>query len=320
MVQINQFPERSEDFLRKGHQARRQAKFDQALEYYQKSYQLEPTVRGFEEIIDLAFHLEDNQTLKEYWQNYAPSIEEFHDHEGVFFLWLESIDRIYPLSRAIDILSQQMIILTQLESPQVGKIQQALQSRISLKNQLSQIQTDDVQQIRSFLADFLTKPRQDLLDLLQKVYQYGASPLFYQEILKEPKIENFIKTDVLHHLINLDWDFPVELSWFNETKHVMPSQLTVYSKQTAYQDNLNALENYFNRENPIFYDEAIDLFRLHYLCLYPYAEEILNPAKAWLNYFLKHYLYMRNRPVPDHLDQYIQQAEVELQNIFHSEY
>lgn len=144
----------------------------------------------------------------------------------------------------------------------------------------------DVKDRLQRLLGFSTKRKEQLvpsrtLHLKDDAYWFMNLQLFQQDIrpylaeiqlmLIEKDRHPFLKTVMLHALIDQNYSQPVKIHKFGEEITVVPSETKPF--QTQLHDTIQVLSDHLENENPTLYDNLKEMMKRHFFLLFPFQME-----------------------------------------------
>lgn len=316
MTKLHELPNNDENYYRKAMNAFQINNYQLGLDYLSKSFDLEQDLDVFKELVDICISLDDKDRLRDLWLNYFPDPNSFYHETLLVELWLASVSFLYPLQEAINLLTQQLLDWQAKDQEASLMVQPVLSKLLSRQSQLTRIQKLSQAQYKDFIIEAYQESPLKLLEILKISYSDpNIQPAFYLTLLKELDILNFIKSDVLHYLINQGLDQRVLLAWSGQNRQVDLKQLQPYKDMENYREGLKAIQAYFSHHDPHLMGEAIQAYNLHYQVFYPFPDEVLPKQDSWLQAFLSINFNQDLGLVDPSLIDTVNQAQAEIQSL-----
>ncbi|WP_124058833.1 tetratricopeptide repeat protein [Vaginisenegalia massiliensis] len=288
MSDIYNLPNKAEAYSRKGNTSLQTGDYPQALEYFQKSYQIEKNPEIFKELVSLHLLLGHEQELAELWQKEFPDEMAILADADLAHDYAYSLTKILPSQEALLKLYQlkdQVSHQAGLQDLFRGLIRQ-LNEQINFEQAIKQV--DTLEQAHQIITKLREESPFNLLSRIKRLYRLDmdSSLLLYLAILETPTIGNYIKTDVLHHLILNNYSEIVKLLWFGQERQVNLSDLSPYRQLPIYQNLMADVDSYCQEQNPHLLNELKNQLTLQALEFYPFIDEVVTDDQLWLQAFL----------------------------------
>lgn len=284
-----ELPNNAENFYQKAIAFLQRQRYEEAIDALKKSLRITFSVTAFDELVKLFLFLKQYEQLGQFWQEYFPNKNDRFQDEMVRFLYAISVPYLYSLDHAI-------IELYQLRD-YTQEHNQATEPYIQLLNEWKK-----TKEIRDVIAQTPSEDKfkqltqtmsQDgplgYLVQLKKIYDLPIeeSEGLLRHLLKEVGLENFVKNDILHYLLNIGYKGDLAHNWFGAESMLSMSELQAYYQQNFYKETLKAIQDYSQQKNPHLETEIIQHFNLHAMIYYPYMDQIFATPKDWLVLFLQ---------------------------------
>ena len=316
MSKIQSLPNNSNNYYRKAFNALNKNQYQEGLDLLIKSYQLQQNPKTLEDIVYTCIQLNQIDDLKSIWTEYFQDKKVLYQDPGLLQLWLTSVQYMYSIQDAINLLSQTILEMNQLAIIHQDPVHKLLDKLLKQQSALNLLQSKDSKTLIDFIRKTHQKNPYQILSLLKLSYQRQINTTFYQVLLKEAAIENYTKADLLHFLMHQGIDASLELSWFNESRIINPKSLVSYDEEIAYQNNLSSIQFYFSKQDPHLLKESEQLFTLHYLSFYPFSELVLPDNDTWIHYFRKLYLMEDQLSSETNREKYFILAQADINKLF----
>lgn len=316
MAKLHELPNNDLNYYRKAMNALQANNYQLGLDYLTKSFELDQNLDIFKELVDICISLGEKDRLKDLWETYFPDPNRFHHEHLLVELWLASVAFLYPLQEAINLLTQTMLSFQNQGLDTALSFQPILSHLLSQQTILSTIHKLRGSQYPAFITEQNHEGPMRLLETLKITYTDPTIPFkFYQTILEDKDILNFIKSDILHYLISQECQETINLAWSDQIKTLKIGGLNTYKEMKHYQEGLQAIQNYFSQHDPHLMDDAIQIYNLHYQVFYPYPEKVLPTGDAWLQAFLALNFNQNSQKIDSNLLKTVKQAQEEIQII-----
>ena len=289
MSDVIEFPTNADQYYRKALSALKVHDFGRAQEFLIKSYETDPQVHVFEELIKLYIARGQKADLLNCWQTYFPDIEAVNDW-NVLLLYGASLSLLYDLDAALLRLYQLQARFQAAgwDSEDLLPFIHQLNHTQRLARRLEQALDQGQEAIETFINQIYDGQGFELLSFLKYTYDLPLDKAlpFFKAILIHPDLPQYIKSDVLHYLLYQNYPGKVAYNWFGQVHELTVTKLQDYRHQSSYVAGLQVIEDYCEQFNPHLMIEFSQQFVLQALAVYPYFEEAYGSAKEWFQLFL----------------------------------
>ena len=289
MSDVIEFPTNADQYYRKALSALKVHDFGRAQEFLIKSYETDPQVHVFEELIKLYIARGQKADLLNCWQTYFPDIEAVNDW-NVLLLYGASLSLLYDLDAALLRLYQLQARFQAAgwDSEDLLPFIHQLNHTQRLARRLEQALDQGQEAIETFINQIYDGQGFELLSFLKYTYDLPLDKAlpFFKAILIHPDLPQYIKSDVLHYLLYQNYPGKVTYNWFGQVHELTVAKLQDYRHQSSYVAGLQVIEDYCEQFNPHLMIEFSQQFVLQALAVYPYFEEAYGSAKEWFQLFL----------------------------------
>lgn len=274
------FPGNYELYLKKAIQTFQSGNIEEACQLFKEAYAIrqEPSVNAM--YVSALYQLEDYETAKEIAD----------DKKNLY----ENDESLYNLYTTILIKNQLFVEAERIIQKKLAQKNLTASSKEmwkATKNSLD-YETNKQQQDKKKRNQDLLK---EILAMGDKSFEYQATlvkdmkemdreshKLGARSILRNPFVNEIVKSTVLEILIDHKSDEEFELYWFNQRRFVTPANLTSLEDEKVVQSISGALKEKFEDNNPSLYYALLQEMNLHFLLLHPYIEEAITDADEWL--------------------------------------
>ena len=289
MSDVIEFPTNADQYYRKALSALKVHDFGRAQEFLIKSYETDPQVHVFEELIKLYIARGQKADLLNCWQTYFPDLEAVNDWY-VLLLYGASLSLLYDLDAALLRLYQLQARFQAAgwDSEDLLPFIHQLNHTQRLARRLEQALDQGQEAIETFINQIYDGQGFELLSFLKYTYDLPLDKAlpFFKAILTHPDLPQYIKSDVLHYLLYQNYPGKVTYNWFGQVHELTVAKLQDYRHQSSYVAGLQVIEDYCEQFNPHLMIEFSQQFVLQALAVYPYFEEAYGSAKEWFQLFL----------------------------------
>lgn len=289
MSDVIEFPTNADQYYRKALSALKAHDFGRAQELLIKSYETDPQVHVFEELIKLYIARGQKADLLNCWQTYFPDIEAVNDW-NVLLLYGASLSLLYDLDAALLRLYQLQARFQAAgwDSEDLLPFIHQLNHTQRLARRLEQALDQGQEAIETFINQIYDGQGFELLSFLKYTYDLPLDKAlpFFKAILTHPDLPQYIKSDVLHYLLYQNYPGKVTYNWFGQVHELTVAKLQDYRHQSSYVAGLQVIEDYCEQFNPHLMIEFSQQFVLQALTVYPHFEEAFGSAKEWFQLFL----------------------------------
>ena len=321
MSDIYELPNNDAHYYRKAQNLIEQQRYLEAAELLEKSYAIEPNLEVFEELVKLYLTFQLNEPLKKLWEAAYPHPHDIYTSELVSHLYGLSVPVIHEADQAL-------IELYRLKdiAKQANWQTEHLVKGITLLNEQQLFERTvtkaiSPEEVNHLIGLLLAQGSLNFLTKVKWLYQMPLDQItvLLNTILQHPKVENYIKSDILHFFISQKVTGTHELLWFGQAKSVVIEELQPYKEHPAYQRTLEAIQGYCEQQNPHLYQDILHQFTLHAMVFYPFLEDIIPHGNEWLNLFLlENGLEEEETDIDPRLNHYYQLANKELNELLYS--
>lgn len=306
MTDITPMPNNASSYYRKALNELSNNNYPLAIDYLEKSFNLDKELDSFEELVKIYIQRNMNDKLKQLWQDAEFTEEEISNSSLLTILYAQSLQQ-FEFSEEI------LLKLYQLrDKTQSAKAVEAINSAIqTIDNSIILMKRIRHNQDASFTQDIIKLSPLDLLGQLKLIYKLPLKETqsILMDLLMTKNVLNYIKSDILHYFIYQEVQDEIQFTWFNENKQARISDLEAYNQTHFYKQAVAFLRQAQEKENPHLTDEFIQLFTLHSMVCYPYLEETLISGEDWLASL--------ENPDQSEIGYYINLANEELNQIFY---
>lgn len=326
MTDIISLSNNADNYLRKGMNALDHQKYDQALDAFNKSYQLSPNPQVFIYIVQLLVDLKYKDQLHRLWQEAYPQEDDRLQDEALARAYIESLNILYPLDLALIKAYQirDQFTAWDWDLDLIESTIDQIQNQIALKATIQSWR--DPQALDAFVADLLRHPPYEILSTLKACYQlnFDDCQSLYLRLLTQEKLLQFIKSDILHYLLNQAQtsdnmvNNPVCLNWMGQNHQISLKDLKPYSETYSYLAVRERLEIYCQSNNPHLLDALIEQWNLIAMVYYPFIDQVVDDPDCFSSGLLAHFQLESSDPCadasPEHLKtlKYLEGAQKEL--------
>ncbi len=288
MPDVFEMPNNAENYYRKARNLIEQQRYMDAAVFLEKSYHLEPNLDIFDELVKLYLTFNLETELETLWQTAYPDTEDIYKDEHLSFLYGQSLSSIYDSQSAL------------LELYRLKEIAHTLNWQTDhLIKAISQINDQHlfertVRKAKSAEANeqlvkqLLVKGNFQLLSQIKLLYKMPTNETdsLIRTLLKHPNVMHYLKSDLLHFLINQNNTDTYELAWFGSEYSLSIKNLDTYREQPIYAATITSIQNYCDAQNPHLFDDICQQFTMHAMIYYPFLTEVISSGQAWLDIFL----------------------------------
>ncbi|MGF3072673.1 hypothetical protein ACQV2X_01380 [Facklamia sp. P12945] len=319
MTDLIHMPNKSEYFYRKAMNALEQNDYASASNFLKESYQIEPSLKVFKELISIHIIQNKSQAVKKLWQNFLSdhSIQDL-DYE-LAMLYVHSLPylfshqklliQLYEIKEYFDQKKWDIsLIVKQIEKiKEKEALSKELQLLINTKGLDSKLK-----QLKELTLYELLKEIKNFYSL-----DYSLKHPILTALLADKEISQFVKSDILHHYIVRNYQAHLKLTWFEEIKIIDSLSLVPYKEDSTYLQIKALLEDYTVNNNPHIYDGLLEEINLLVMVYYPFIKEKISDPVAWFNSFLSYYHIEKSEESDqnERMDEILQQAIDEIKQL-----
>lgn len=298
MTNISNFTENADNYFRKGMNALQLEDYPQALKYLTKSYQLQPQLDTFEELVYTYLVTDAHEEVQSLWQTAYPHLEDFYQEDRLLSLRVQTLSSVHSLQDAIPLLTKDLLFL-QKKGKETRFHQKALDTLFQRLEIIETIQTTPSSDYPDLIHSLYQKSANSFLHTLKDLYANKDASItaFMIATLKEAMIANYIKSDILHYLLAHPVPGDITYTWFNDTVTLTLSSLQPYAKLPLYRNSVREISAFFNKQDPHLQRDALTQFTLHALTFYPFLDRVISQPTDWLNDFIHTYQPQANLPL-----------------------
>ncbi|MBF6626655.1 hypothetical protein IU402_08745 [Aerococcaceae bacterium zg-BR9] len=288
MKEILELPEDAQTLYRLGMKKLLEGKEDEALEHLQRSLEIEWQDEVFEEIIQVNMILLRLTLVKELWETNFARVEDLITRPALIPLYVQCLPILMPFKQRLMTLNELKSAM-QKQSWDTTVLEEQLESVKELVSLQTQIEIATEQDsLEQWVEDNFDIPPFEQLLKVKPLYEIDSSvvrPVF-ELILQSDDFYNYIKNDILHHLIIHKASGTVEYSWFGEHEILDLEQLSVANDHPLIQEVIQKLLDYVEKENPHMEGMIMDYFYAMAMIIYPHYDEIDLTADQWVKEIL----------------------------------
>lgn len=283
---------RKADFLKQAKTLQSQGHFEEAGEMYQLALAESYDKTTFAIYMDLLLHTGTSEQQNFVWKKYGPSFNDIADDDTLVTMYLLTQTQL-ELPIALANLSQLQKKIDPDDFYIYDLVQDAINEchiSLALINSAERLESekDFYNFIDNLRLDDYVDAMKNASTLTLNEYQ-NKMPLL-MKIMADPYILQVAKAQIMHYLIEIEYNQPVKFSLFNRIYTLVPKQLKLQNDH--YIDALTQdVEKFFNRRDPIFLGPFLEYMQHSYFVCFPLFEEIYPDAKVWLKLALKDHGY-----------------------------
>lgn len=288
MPDVFEMPNNAENYYRKAKNLIEQQRYNEAAIFLEKSYKLEPNLDIFDELVKLYLTFNLETELKFLWQTVYPDTECIYKDKHLSFLYGQSISSIYDSQHAL----LELYHLKEIAHSMNWQTDHLIKAISQLNDQ--HLFEKTVRKAKSFEANeqlvsqLLEKGNFQLLSQIKSLYKMpiNETDTLIRTLLKHPKVMHYLKSDLLHFLINQNNKDTYEIIWFGSNYSLSIKNLETYREQPIYAATIASIQDYCDAQNPHLFDDICQQFTMHAMIYYPFITEIVSSGQAWLDIFL----------------------------------
>lgn len=281
MTDIPQMPNNASNYYRKALNELSNNNYTLAIDYLEKSYELEADLEAFEELVKIFIHKNMNEKLKKLWILSGYSLEAIAKSTSLIILYAESLKQFEFSEEAL--LKLYQIRDKTTSSKAIETINTAIQTidqSIILMKKIKHTNNSNY----NYINDLLAMTPLTLLTHLKAIYKLPLSDTknILLTLLADDELINYIKSDIIHYLIYQGYNNQVKIQWFHQERTIDIALLKPYNQSEFYINGIKYIQMIKEKENPHLIDELIQLFTLHTMVCFPFLKESLINAENWL--------------------------------------
>lgn len=284
------FPHSSENDLKRSQNLLMNHKVAQAEALLRQSLEHQYDISIFNELVAIYLDQKEREALKQLWQDYPASTDDFIQSSSLAKSYIES-QALMPYR------SQSLLVLyalkdhyadTELLSSINFAIERFRQNE-SLEAMLDKLNlsTDNPDDI---FQQFTQKTNLSLQQILQYLRQSNHEnlPALMQQLLLLESLDNYNKSFILEWFIQNQAPTELELYWFGERIEVNTSKLPMLSESSQYLHGCEIFQDFFDQFDPHLAESTFDLFQYSARSFYPKLGEWQDYLPTWLNQLFQH--------------------------------
>lgn len=283
MNDILEMPNQGENYLRKGRNAAADRDYHTAIDYFIKSYQLSTSSEALNEIIAYYLFLNNLDDLNAFLIEYDIQLEHFLENKELttFYVVINEMtgnhqNGVLNLYRLKQVVPQEY----QLEQL-IDQAIERLESTITLTHRFNKLIEED--KYNAILHRFNHQTPFDQLKYLTIFYELNGNIIdkLLIPLLESDQIVSFVKSDILHYLINNQVDLTINYYWLGEQHELNLNTLLPLADNKMYQETLKAIYDLSEQDNPHLTNELIQQFHTQANSFYPFIDTIIQNPEDW---------------------------------------
>lgn len=283
-MDIIDFPNKAQTYYRKALTELQVGNVERAIELFEQSLAIEMNIDILMEFINACVIFQKVDCLTDIWAKYYPNEADILQIEAVTQLYIISLDYILPVKRRLITFNrlQAMMKEKQYDTSKVDQLITYYQQLNLLKLTLEDVL--DQHAIASWAAEFVSMPMFQQLSRLKQMYVLDVLLIlpFIQEILVIPAIANFIKSDILHYLLNQEHKGVIQLSWFGQQPvDVKIDDLQRYTDIPFVNETRNKIIAYCTKTDPHLEEALLEQLMLQAMIFYPFYQKTGLSSESW---------------------------------------
>ncbi|MBG9983370.1 hypothetical protein HYO62_00550 [Aerococcaceae bacterium DSM 111022] len=283
MTDIVEMPNQGENYIRKGRNAAAELNYQTAINYFIKSYQNTPSGEALNEIIAYYLFLDNRDDLNTFLIEYDIQLEHFLENKELATFYIVICEMIEDnQSGVLNLYRLKQVVPNeyQLENL-INQAIERLESKIALTQRFNKLAKED--KYGAILHQFYIQTPFDQLKYLDIFY--GLSGNIVEKLLipllESDKIVSFVKTDILHYLIQNPVEKTIDYHWLNEKHELDLNKLQPLADNKMYQDTLKKIYELSEQDNPHLTNELIQQFHTQANSFYPFFDKVIKAPEDW---------------------------------------
>lgn len=281
------FPNNYELYLKKAVKMFQVGNLEEACRFFKEAYAIrqEPSVNAM--YVSALYQLEDYETAKEIADDKK---ELYENEESLYSLYTTLLIKNQLFVEAERIIQKK----TAQHNLSTSTKEMWKATKIALEHEKNKQQQEKKKHNQELLKEILAMGDKsfehqaalvkDMKEMDKEWYALGA-----RSILRNPFVNEIVKSTVLEILIDHQVDEEFELYWFEQRRLVTPAKLTSLEDERVVEAVIEGLKEKFEDDNPSLYHALLQEMNLYFLLLHPYIEEVITDADEWISLSFRRY-------------------------------
>lgn len=274
------FPGNYEVYLKKAVHKFQEGNVVEACHFFKEAYAIHQEASVNAMYVSALYQLEDYETAKEIADDKKNLYE---NDESLYSLYTTILIKNHLFVEAERIIQKKMA--------QQKPIASTKDIWIATKNLLEQEKNKQKQEKKKHNQELLKavmamgdKPFEYQATLVKEMQEMDKEwfMLGARSILRNPFINEIVKSTVLEILIDHRVEEEFELYWFSQRRFITPTQMTSLEEEKTVNYIIEVLKEKFEDDNPSLHQALLQEMNLYFLLLHPYIEEVITNPDKWL--------------------------------------
>lgn len=274
------FPGNYEVYLKKAVHKFQEGNVVEACHFFKEAYAIHQEASVNAMYVSALYQLEDYETAKEIADDKKNLYE---NDESLYSLYTTILIKNHLFVEAERIIQKKMA--------QQKPIASTKDIWIATKNLLEQEKNKQKQEKKKHNQELLKavmamgdKPFEYQATLVKEMQEMDKEwfMLGARSILRNPFINEIVKSTVLEILIDHRVEEEFELYWFSQRRFITPTQMTSLEEEKTVKYIIEVLKEKFEDDNPSLHQALLQEMNLYFLLLHPYIEEVITNPDKWL--------------------------------------
>lgn len=300
MTDIVNMPNQGDNYLRKGRNAAENLEYQQAIDYFIKSYNLTKSDEALNEIVAYYLFIDQYDALHAFLTKHNITFEAFlvNKEMATFYIAIcelvmddnTGILNLYRLKNA----APPEYELTNLIDTAIERIE----AKIAIRNRFAKLASEG--KYTALLYQISKQKPFDQLKSLAIIYDldFDLTEQLLIPLLESDDTVSFVKTNILEYFTKKPIDREIQFHWFDQIVPLNLNTLVPQAENKRYQDTLRAIYEQSEQENPHLTNQIIQQFYTQAYSFYPFIEKVISDPNEW--YAM--YLYMNGLASDDEVD------------------
>lgn len=273
------FPKNYELYLRKAVHKFQEGNMVEACTYFEEAYAIKQESSINAMYVSALFQLERYKEAQEIAED---KLELYESDDSLYSLYTTILIKNHSFKEAELIIQRKLSQLNQTANKEVWHT-----AKYVLEHEQNRHKQNEKKRNQELLKEILAMGDQSfehqaaLIKQMQEMsnewYTLGA-----RSVLRNPFVNEIVKTTVLEHLVREGVTEEFEMYWFDQRRFVVPADQSSLEENKRFKEVVHLLKEKFEDDNPTMYQALLQEVNLHFLMLYPYIEEVVTDASKWL--------------------------------------
>lgn len=280
------FPKNYELYLRKAVHKFQEGDMIEACAFFEEAYAIKQESSINAMYVSALFQLERYREAEEIAED---KLELYESDDSLYSLYTTILIKNHAFEEAEHIIQRKLSQLNQAPNKEVWHT-----AKYVLEYEQNKYKQNEKKRNQELLKEILAmgdKTFEHQAALIKQMQEMSCDwyTLGARSVLRNPFVNEIVKTTVLEHLIKQEVKEEFELYWFDQQRFIVPVNQSSLEENKRFKEVVHLLKEKFEDDNPSMYQALLQEVNLHFLMLYPYVEEVITDASKWLGVCFNQY-------------------------------